>query len=240
MLPEWSKYKGLAYGVTSEPMVIAYNSRLVPAEDVPTSRADLIKLLAEKPDQYRGKVTMPSVDSGLFGYLLHTADLKKDKEGTLALFAAMGKAEVKSYNSSGAMLEKLNSGEHLIGYNLIGSYLNEKRKADPTIGLVFPKDYTTVMSRVAFIPTAAKHPNAGKLFLDFLLSKEGQTLLAARSMFPVRTDLSGDKNLAIPGLSDLPPEAISPIPIDGWLAETMKPDFRLAVIEQYKALVAAQ
>ncbi len=46
------------------------------------------------------------------------------------------------------------------------------------------------MSRIAFIPKGAPHPNAAKLFLDYLLSKVGQTRLGARSLGSVRDDVS--------------------------------------------------
>ena len=52
-----------------------------------------------------------------------------------------------------------------------------------------PKDYALVTSRVAFISSKAKNPNSAKLFLDYLLSKDGQTRLAARSLGSVRDDV---------------------------------------------------
>jgi iron(III) transport system substrate-binding protein len=45
------------------------------------------------------------------------------------------------------------------------------------------------MSRVGFITAGAKHPNAAKLFLDFLLSRNGQATLGNHSMGSVRTDV---------------------------------------------------
>lgn len=240
MLPDWAKYKNLAYGTTSEPLVFAYNKRLVPPEDVPATRADIIKLATEKTDAYRGKITMSAVSSGMFGYMVYTSELKKDKDGTLALLGALGKAEVKTYNGSGTLIEKLASGEHVIGLNLIGSYLSTRQKTDPNLGLIFPSDYTTVMSRVAFVPHAAKNPNAGRLFLDFLLSKEGQTLLTERSMFPVRTDMSADTSYLIPGQADVPSETFYPIAIDTALSDSMKPDVRVELLDQYKKLTGTQ
>ena len=63
-----------------------------------------------------------------------------------------------------------------------------------------PRDYTLVMSRIALIPAAATHPAAAKLFLDFLLSRQGQQFLAARSMPSVRTDVSIPEGLSAPGV----------------------------------------
>ncbi len=49
------------------------------------------------------------------------------------------------------------------------------------------------LSRVAFITAHAAHPNSARLFLDFLLSREGQGILRDHGMGPVRTDLTGPK-----------------------------------------------
>src|SRR5690242_2674530 len=56
-LPKWAVWKNEAYGTTNEPIAFVYNKRIVPAADVPQTHADLEKLLAAKPDFYKGKIT---------------------------------------------------------------------------------------------------------------------------------------------------------------------------------------
>ncbi|MGE5247780.1 MAG: ABC transporter substrate-binding protein, partial [Verrucomicrobiota bacterium] len=52
---------------------------------------------------------------------------------------------------------------------------------------------TLVMSRIAIIPKAAKHPNAAKLFLDYILSERGQEILANQSLlFAIRSGVTGE------------------------------------------------
>ena len=89
-----------------------------------------------------------------------------------------------------AMLQAVAQGRQAIAYNVIGSYALERARTDPRIGVAFLQDYTLVTSRIAFIAREAAHPAAAKLFLDFLLSREGQSLLARRSLWPVRTDVA--------------------------------------------------
>lgn len=189
-IPDWANYKNEAFGTTAEPIVFAYNKRVVPAADVPKTHADLAKLLAEKPDAYKGKVTSYDPERSGVGFLYITQDVQANKN-TWDLVKAMGQTGVKLYTSSGAMIERLTSGEHTIGYNMIGSYVYERQHKDPeSLGIVLPSDYTIVMSRIAFIPKGAKHPNAAKLFLDYLLSKQGQQAMQARYMGSIRTDLA--------------------------------------------------
>ena len=105
---------------------------------------------------------------------------------------AFGGAGIKLYSTTGTVLDRISSGEHLIAYNMIGSYAIERAKEDASIGIVFPADYITLMSRIAFIPVKARHPESAKLFLDYLLSERGQKFLLARSVGPVRLGLGAD------------------------------------------------
>lgn len=189
-LPDWAVYKDTAYGTTAEPIVFVYNARLVPEADVPRTHEALQKLLVDKKAAYQGKVTSYDPERSGVGFLFVTQDALVNTDALWALAKAVGGAGGKLYTSSGAMMERIASGEHTIGFNMIGSYALERRKKDPNLGVVLPSDHTLVMCRVAFIPKGAKHPNAAKLFLDFLLSKQGQTALLARSIGPVRTDMA--------------------------------------------------
>jgi iron(III) transport system substrate-binding protein len=187
-LPPWAVWKNQAYGVTAEPIVFAYNKRLMPPQDVPRSHEALERLLRTKARAYQGKVTTYDIERSGTGYLFFTQD-EQISHDTWKLVAALGRTRPELYVAGDDMLRRVSSGEHLIAYNMMSSYALERRASDPAIEVIFPDDYTLVMSRIAFISREAQHPAAAKLFLDFLLSREGQALLAQRYMTPVRTDL---------------------------------------------------
>ena len=91
------------------------------------------------------------------------------------------------------MMERISSGENLIGFNIFGSYAALRAKKDPSIGIVLPKDYTLVLSRLMFVSKTAKNPNAAKLWLDYMLSKRGQTIIAEQAeLCSIRTDVEGE------------------------------------------------
>ena len=132
--------------------------------------------------------------------------------GMKDLEKGFGATSYKVYSSTGNMLEKVSSGEHLLGYNMLGSYAMVRAKKDPNLGVVLPKDYTLVLSRVMFIGKKAKNPNAAKLWLDYILSQRGQKLIGSDvELFAVRDDVDaeytagklkkemGDKREADPG-----------------------------------------
>ena len=90
-------------------------------------------------------------------------------------------------------MERVTSGEHTIAYGIFGSYALTRSKKDPNLGIVLPSDYTMVTSRVAFIAKQAKNPNAAKLFLDYLLSQRGQSVIASRAdLYAIRSDVPGE------------------------------------------------
>lgn len=190
-LPDWAIWKDEAYAITAEPIVIVYNKNLVAESDIPRTRAELTTLLNKKPDIYRGKIASYDPEQSGSGFLFITRDARITKT-TWDLVRAFGGAGIKLYSTTGTVLDRISSGEHLIAYNMIGSYAIERAKEDKSIGIVFPADYITLMSRIAFIPAAARHPESAKLFLDYLLSERGQKFLLARSVGPVRLGLGAD------------------------------------------------
>jgi iron(III) transport system substrate-binding protein len=145
----------------------------------------------------------------------------------------MGTVDVKVYTSTGAMLEKVSSGEHTLAYNIIGSYGLLRQQKDPSIGLVFPKDYTLAFSRIAFIPKAARHPNAGKLFLDYILSKRAQTIMANKSLiYALRSDVEGPATTA--NLTKEMGKALKPIEVSPDLLAALDKNKRLDFLKRWQ------
>jgi iron(III) transport system substrate-binding protein len=188
-LPPWAIWKNEAYGFTAEPIVMAYNKAKMPPMDVPRSHDSLERLLRTKPDLYRRKVITYDVERSGTGFLFLTQDLQVSRD-TWKLVQSMGHVAPGLSISSGEMLRKVRSGEYWLAHNVMSSYAMQDRAGDPNLEIVYPSDYTLVMSRIAFIAKEARHPYAAKLFLDYLLSREGQALLAQRFMTPVRSDVA--------------------------------------------------
>lgn len=231
-LPKWAVWKDSAYGTTYEPIAFVYNKRLVPAADVPQDHTALLNLINAKTDFYRGKITAYDPERSGVGYLFCTEDVK-NFPAAWDLFKAMGKAQAKLYTSAGAMMERVASGEHLIAYGIFGSYALARSKKDPNVGVVLPKDYTMVTSRVAFISKHAKNPNAGKLFLDYILSKRGQEIIANKAdLYSLRADVDGEATLK--GVTQLIGDNARPVPIDQTLLDNLDQAKRLAFLSKWQ------
>jgi iron(III) transport system substrate-binding protein len=231
-IPKWAVWQNQAYGTTFEPVTMTYNKRLLPQDAVPSSHGDLIKLLKEKNSVFKGKVATFDPEKSGVGFLLATQDLKISP-AFWDLAKALGAVDVKVYTSTGAMLEKVSSGEHTLAYNIIGSYGLLRQQKDPSIGLVFPKDYTLAFSRIAFIPKGARHPNAGKLFLDYLLSKRAQTIMANKSLiYALRSDVEGQATAA--NLTKEMGKALKPIEVGPELLDALDKNKRLDFLKRWQ------
>src|SRR6202171_1640506 len=191
-LPGWAVYKNQAYGTTYEPAVFIYNKRLVTPDEVPQDHAAFTKLLATKTDKFKGKVTTYDIEKSGVGFMFVVQDTKFFP-GMKELEKQFGATSYRVYSSTGNMLEKVSSGEHLLGYNVLGSYALVRAQKDPGLGVVLPKDYTLVVSRVMFIGKQAKNPNAAKLWVDYILSQRGQKLIGSDvELFAVRDDVEAE------------------------------------------------
>jgi two-component system sensor histidine kinase TctE len=179
-LPDWANWRDEAFGFTYEPVVIVYNRDLVAATEVPRSRSALIRLLREQPERYRRRVATYDIGESGVGYLFAAHDSVLSSQ-FWRLVSAFGSARVRLFPTSGAILDAIERGEVLIGYNVLGSYARTRRRAGAPIGIVLPDDFTLVMSRVAVIPMKAEHPELARLFVDYVLSDRGQAVIAGAS-----------------------------------------------------------
>jgi iron(III) transport system substrate-binding protein len=232
-LPDWAKWKDTVYATTFEPIAIVYNKRLVAADEVPKTHADFTKLLNSKAEKFQKKVTTYDAEKSGVGFMLVNQDAKLNP-AFWDLVKAMGARQVNLQSSTATMMERVSSGENLIGYNILGSYALTRAKKDPAIGIAFTTDYNLVLSRLAFVAKNAKHPNAGKLFVDYLLSKRGQTISAEQAeLFSIRTDITG-KDSGVGFAKELG-SAVKPIAVSTDLLAGLDKDKRLEFLKQWQA-----
>lgn len=190
-LPAWAKWQDEAFGTTYEPVVIVYAAQYFAPDEVPYTHAALLRLLAAQPVRFHGRVaTYDPARSGL-GLLLHSQDAHANPTAFWRLARSLGALGAHRHATTAAMLDAVAEGELLIGYNLLGSYAQARARHDPRLGIVWPRDYTLVLSRVALITRNARHPEAARLWLDYLLSARGQRVLAeSAGLYSVREDVS--------------------------------------------------
>jgi iron(III) transport system substrate-binding protein len=236
-IPAWALYKGQAWGTTYEPAVFIYNKRLVTGAEIPQDHAGFAKILAANPEKFKGKVTTYDIEKSGVGFMFVVQDAKY-YPGLKDLEKQFGATSYRVYASTGNMVEKVSSGEHLLGYNVLGSYALVRAKKDPSLGVVLPRDYTLVLSRVMFIGKQAKNPNAAKLWTDYILSQRGQKLIgSAVELFSIREDVDAEYTAAKLN-KDLEGRA-KPIPVNSEIVAYLDSKKRLEFLAAWKAELAA-
>jgi iron(III) transport system substrate-binding protein len=237
-LPAWAVWKEQAFDTTYEPIVIAYNKRLLAANEVPHTRRDLIRLLSASPARFKGKVVTYNIEKSGLGFMLAAQDANQSP-GFWELARAFGNADARFQLTTEAMLRSVASGRALVAYNVLGSYALANARTNPSVGYVFPKDYTLVTSRVMFISKRAQHPNAAKLWVDYVLSRRGQAVIANRAyLYSVRSDVAGETTAA--SLQSALGASLKPVPLGPGLIGHLESSKYREFVEQWRQATATR
>lgn len=225
-LPSWARLGNQGWSTTLEPIAIVHDRRQLTGADVPASHADVRRLIEAKPSRFERKVVLYDATRSGVGYLLasHDEALMPD---FWPMMTAIGRSQPRTVLTADAMLSSIESGRSLLAYNVLGDYARARAARSDVLGVVLPSDYTLVLSRVMFISRHARHPNAARLWVDYLLSKRGQTVLANRSrLHSVREDVEGQ--LGAKALRSELGDRMRPIVFDEKLVDALKSDRQAA------------
>lgn len=160
---------GFHYSMRATLSTIAYNSRLVPDRDAPKTWKGLLdpkwtgKIVTAHPG-YSG-IIMTHVLA-----LLHLYDWDYFKE--------LAKNKLHLVQSADDPATVVASGERPIAANGTEYIFYKSFKEGNPVRIVYPKEGIPLVISPTAIAKDAPHPNAAKLFTDFLFTQEMQQLLA--------------------------------------------------------------
>jgi len=163
--------KGYWTAVVLLPTVFAYNTQQLNKSTIPTTLAALTN------PQLRGKVTMHDITVGSTGtqYMLSLVPILGNSTWTSFVQNLQANVHPVLNPSVGAISDNVASGQYAIGIiAFLHDVLKLKSQGAP-IDWFLPAGIPllTVPSSVGILK-AAQHPNAAKLFVDFILSTTGQ------------------------------------------------------------------
>jgi iron(III) transport system substrate-binding protein len=183
-------------------MPIAYNSRLVKPEDAPRSFADLLDA------KWRGKIVKahPGYSGGIV-----TSTFQTSRDLGWAYFEKLGQQQVMQVQSATEPPKKLAMGERAVeadGLEYVIIHLKEN--GDP-VEIVYPSEGTPLITGSVALADKAPHPNAARLFISYLFSREAQQFMSdvggMRSFHPDVAPPPGRRPLAQIKLMKSDPEA---------------------------------
>jgi len=187
-LPAWSRPFPGVYSASADPMIIAFNRRALQGMPEPKSLADVAALYKKHPD-LKGRITAFDPEGNGMGRNVWTAWAAANPE-SWSLIDQLGPS-LRPERSAGPMREKVISGEYAIALMTSGAGIPQYMMpaAAKLAGWDFPNDGTPIVTRNVAITKAAPNPNAAKVFLDLLLSREGQTAFGKTGQMPYRADI---------------------------------------------------
>ena len=175
--------------------VIAYNTRLVPAGKAPKSYDDLLD------SQWRGKLGLPSGGGGIRWFLAMMKEFGDEKGEAYMKKLAAQKLIVGQDIS--AVTSLMAAGEYPIAVFSNAHQIEQMKSQGAPVEWVATRPVLTTQTVLA-LPNRAPSPNSAKLYIDFVLSKEGQELLRSFNRIPARTDVEASPPRLTRGLKFSP------------------------------------
>lgn len=177
-------------------MGISYNTATVTGDDIPTKWEDLLNPCFK--DQI---MLTDAVESGTMAYAL----------GALVQNEQYGWAFFEGLKEQGAVLNSSATGTHndiaaggykvTIGVDYVTQTLSN---AGSPIQFVYPEENAVVIYGPMAIMQGTKNEAAAKVFYDWVLSAEGQQVLADAGATPIRSDVTREGSMAVSDINAMP------------------------------------
>src|SRR5690606_33685603 len=168
-LAPWARWRDSLFAVAQEPVVALLSEHALDGGlPAPRTRRDLIELLREHPDRFRGRIGTYDARSSGAGYLFASQDARMS-DGFWRLAEIMGQLDARLYCCSADMIADLRAGRLLLAYNVLGSYFGSGG-AGAGLTKIELEDYTITLLRTGLVPSSADDPGEGFAFLAYLLS----------------------------------------------------------------------
>ena len=195
-LPDWSRpFPGL-YTLSTDPMVIVYNKLLLKdAKLQPRSIAQLRALVKSDPKLFANRMTTYDALRHPFAYAIHWTYAKERGDEAWAMFRELGPI-TRPEGGGASMVEKVAVGEYTTIYfsSPLTFYKSMKdMKESPVLAWNLIEDGTPVMMRGIGITKKSQNKAAAQLFVDFVISREGQLAAARGGMTPYRPDVKASE-----------------------------------------------
>jgi len=158
--------------------VLAYNPKIVPAGSVPRNWQDLLD------PRWNGKFAMDAEDYRWYSTMVEYFGEEAGKK----MMRGLAKQNPTFRNGHSLIAELLAAGEFPTALVYAHRVESMKKKGAPIEWISTTKPIVAEM-RIAGISAKTKRPNAAKLFLDFMLSREGQQVLRSLGRVVGRQDL---------------------------------------------------
>jgi iron(III) transport system substrate-binding protein len=198
---------------------IAYNTRLVPAGTAPKTYEELLD------PKWKGKMAWPAITHVGAPLFITNLRLAWGEDKALAYLKRLRAQSIVNFGAGNprTLVDRVIAGEYPIALQIFAHHplISAGKGAPVTAQLLAP---VASASGTLVIPKGSKHPHAAALLMDFLLSKEGQQILAAAEYLPVRADVEPLARIApiVPSKAGVEENFITPDNLKGYTESSSK------------------
>ncbi|MBM2806606.1 MAG: Extracellular solute-binding protein [Deltaproteobacteria bacterium] len=175
--------------------ILAYNTKLVAKDQAPKSWEDLLD------PRWKSKIAM---DEEMYSWYA-AMTVAWGKERAQRYMKALAKQDIQLRHGQSLIAQLLAAGEFHMGVALAHRIEKMKEQGAPVEWVTTFDPITASLHPIA-VAAKALHPNAAKLFIDFVLSKEGQQLVLAIGRTPSRPGIDTKMQAKNLKLFPIPPE----------------------------------
>lgn len=169
-LPDWARWRDQIFAFTTEPAVVVLSTRRFQGLPFPETRQELVTLLRDNADRFKGAIGTYDIRESGLGYLFATQEARST-DAYWRLSEVMGRLDPQLFCCSGQMIDEVASGRLALAYNVLGSYAADRlaRASGGEVEIIRMRDFANVMLRTALIPTNALQPELAGAMIDMLV-----------------------------------------------------------------------
>ena len=191
--PKEFKEEGYWTTVYTNPYVVAYNPRMVSKENLPRKYDDLLQPM------WKGQMMIEPTKVDWFGGVLQLMG----KEKGLQYMRELAKQNLMSRIGHDLIAQLVAAGEAALDIDIPAPSVDRVRKRSAPIDWVaFPPAPASLIG--IGISSQPLHPNAARLYVDFVLSLEGQKTLSELGRYLARRELMQQQAAKARGLQMIP------------------------------------
>ena len=188
-------------GVSANYYVIGYNTKLVAKNEVPRDWQDLLHT------RWKGRFAMDPEEFSWFGAM----EAYLGEEEAKKLMTGLARQDIQWRKNHTTLAQFLAAGEYPAALVYAHSIEDMKGKGAP---IDWVRTTAPIVLDIQAVALSAQplHPNAGKLFMDFLLSSEAQTIIYQDRKIPIRSGVVPESSALHPTGLELfpsPPKVIT-------------------------------
>lgn len=180
-LPDYARLLPGVVAMSEDPLIAVFNKALLPVDQQPKTLAALAELAPKMPAKI-GTYTIGSSlgYGGTFAYVSRNGDAGW---GVLEKLGQFAKAE----DSAGTLITKLTQGQYQATFFLSGaSRATVSHDYSQILNYRYLADATPLLPRGIAVTSKAASPNAARVFVNWVLSVEGQQAACQGGFTPYR------------------------------------------------------